>query len=117
MKKIKIYHNYRCSKSRQVLSLINQVTTDIEIIDYIKKPLLKSELLQILKELNMHPYDLLRKNEADYKMQVKGKELNDIQLVDLMIQYPRLIERPIVVYEGKAIVARPPELVHAFLEG
>ena len=115
MKKIKIYHNNRCSKSRQALAIANDLTQEVEIIDYMKNQVLKSDLLQVLNDLKMTPQDLLRKNEADYKDHVKGKNLTDDQIIDLMLEYPKLIERPIVLCEGRAIIARPPEMVNDLL--
>ncbi|MDB3905167.1 arsenate reductase (glutaredoxin) [Crocinitomicaceae bacterium] len=115
MKKIKIFHNNRCSKSRQALSMINGLTNDVEVVDYINNSVTKNELVQVLKELEMSPMELLRKGESDYKEHVKGKELTDDQIIDLMLLYPKLIERPIVIKEGKAIIARPPELVNHFV--
>ena len=115
MKKIKIFHNNRCSKSRQALSMVNGLTSEVEVIDYMNTSVTKNELVQVLKELEMSPSELLRKGESDYKQHVKGKDLSDDQIVDLMLTYPKLIERPIVVNNGKAIVARPPELVNDFV--
>ena len=115
MKQIKIFHNNRCSKSRQALAIVNQLSNNVQVIDYMNQPVLKSELIQVLRYLEMSPQDLLRKNEADYKEHVKGKDLNDDQMIDLMLKYPKLIERPIVIFDGRAIVARPPEMVNAFI--
>ena len=116
MKKIKIFHNNRCSKSRQALSLVKELTQNVEIIDYMNTSVTKDELIQVLKDLNMTPQELLRKGEADYKAHVKGKDLSDAQIIDKMLAYPKLIERPIVIKDGKAIVARPPELVSDFIK-
>jgi arsenate reductase len=115
MKKIKIFHNNRCSKSRQALSMVNGLTNEVEVIDYMNTSVTKNELVQVLKELEMTPSELLRKGESDYKEHVKGKDLSDDQIIDLMLTYPKLIERPIVIKDGKAIIARPPELVHDFV--
>ena len=115
MKQIKIFHNNRCSKSRQALAIANQLSNDVEVIDYMNHGVLKSDLVQVLKNLNMSPQELLRKNEADYKLHVKGKSLNDDEVIELMLAYPKLIERPIVICEGQAIVARPPEMINGFL--
>ncbi len=115
MKKIKIFHNNRCSKSRQALSMINGLSIEVEVVDYMNKILAKSEFVQLIKELEMSPFELLRKGESDYKEHIKGKDLTDDQIIDLMLLYPKLIERPIVVKDGKAIVARPPELINEFL--
>ena len=79
MKQIKIFHNNRCSKSRQALAIANQLSNNVQVIDYMNCRVLKSELKQVLKELKMTPEDLLRKNESDYKEHVKGKNLNNDQ--------------------------------------
>lgn len=115
MKKIKIFHNNRCSKSRQALALVRSLTNEVEVIDYMNTSITKNELVQVLKELEMTPSELLRKGESDYKEHVKGKDLLDDQIIDLMLSYPKIIERPIVIKDGKAIIARPPELVHDFV--
>jgi len=115
MKKIKIFHNNRCSKSRQALSMVNGLTSEVEVIDYMNASVTKTELVQVLKELEMTPSELLRKGESDYKEHIKGKDLTDDKIIDLMLSYPKLIERPIVIKDGKAIVARPPELVNEFV--
>jgi len=111
---MKIYHNNRCSKSRQCLALLPR--DGIEIIDYINSPLSKDELSLLIKKLNIKPIELIRKGEAIWKENFKGKELTDNQIVDAMVSNPKLIERPIVEKDGKAIVCRPPELVFAFLK-
>ncbi|MBT5932508.1 MAG: arsenate reductase family protein [Flavobacteriales bacterium] len=115
MKKIKIFHNNRCSKSRQALALVRSLTNEVEVIDYMNNTMTKDMLVKVLQDLEMCPSELLRKGESDYKQHVKGKDLSDDQIVDLMLTYPKLIERPIVVNNGKAIVARPPELVNDFV--
>ena len=115
MKKIKIFHNNRCSKSRQALALVRSLTNEVEVIDYMNNTMTKDMLVKVLQDLEMSPSELLRKGESDYKQHVKGKDLSDDQIVDLMLTYPKLIERPIVVNNGKAIVARPPELVNEFV--
>lgn len=95
--------------------MVNGLTSEVEVIDYMNTSVTKNELVQVLKELEMTPSELLRKGESDYKEHVKGKDLSDDQIIDLMLTYPKLIERPIVIKDGKAIIARPPELVHDFV--
>ena len=95
--------------------MVNGLTSEVEVIDYMNTSVTKNELVQVLKELEMTPSELLRKGESDYKEHVKGKDLSDDQIIDLMLTYPKLIERPIVIKDGKAIIARPPELVHGFV--
>lgn len=108
---MEIYHNPRCSKSRQTLTLLKEKGHDPEIIEYLKTPPTPAELKSILDKLNLAPQDLLRKNEADYKAHFKGKELSDDEWIAAMIAYPKLIERPIVINKDKAALGRPPEQV------
>jgi arsenate reductase len=106
---MKIYHNNRCSKSRQCLALIPQ--DGVEIIDYINNPLTKAELRDLIKKIGITPMELVRKGEAIWKENYKGKDLSDRQIIDAMVANPKLIERPIVETEDSAVVCRPPELV------
>lgn len=108
---MKIYHNPRCSKSRQTLSLIKEKGVEVEIIEYLKVIPSEKELISIIKLLGIKPEKLLRKGEADYKENFKGKTLSDEEWISAMVQYPKLIERPIVVSDNKAILGRPPENV------
>ena len=106
---MKIYHNNRCSKSRQCLALIPQY--GVEIIDFINNPLTKAELSALIKKIGITPMQLIRKGEPVWKENYKGLELSDSQIIDAMEANPKLIERPIVETEDKAMVCRPPELV------
>ena len=108
---MKIYHNPRCRKSRETLALIEGKGVDVEIVEYLKEVPQKSELKDILSKLGIPAEKLLRKGEADFKENFKGKTLSDDEWIDAMIQYPKLIERPIVVKEDKAVLGRPPENV------
>ncbi len=109
MTKIKIYHNARCSKSRQGLCILEDAKQDIEVINYLKTPPSKEELQNLLKMLGFLPMQLIRKGEAIWKEKFKGKELTDAEILQAMLDYPKLIERPIVVKGTKAVVGRPPE--------
>ncbi len=104
---MKYYHNPRCSKSREGLELLNNKNINYEIIEYLKMPINKNELIHILKSLKMNPIDLIRKNELIYKEKIKDKKLNDNELIEIMIQEPKLIERPILVKEDRAVIGRP----------
>ena len=106
-----IFHNPRCSKSREALNILQEQNVSVEVIEYLNGDLKKSTLESVLKKLKISAFDLLRKGEDDYKNFVKGKEFSENEVVDLMIQYPKLIERPIVINGDKAIVGRPPSLV------
>ena len=113
---VKIYHNPRCSKSRQTLQLLQEQGIEPEIIEYLKTPPTVAELEDILQKLGMDPRDLMRKNEAEYKATgMDDKELSNEALIDGMINTPKLIERPIVLANGKAAIGRPPEGVLAIL--
>ena len=106
-----IYHNPRCSKSRMALTLLRDNNIEPEIFEYLKTPLNAAELKSVLKKLGMKPLDLIRKNEAVFKEKFKGKELSDDEWIEAMIQYPKLIERPIVIKGNQARLGRPPEKV------
>lgn len=112
---VKIYHNQRCSKSRQTLEILKSESEEVEVIDYQVNPPSKSELKAILAMLGIKAYELLRRNEAVFKEQFKGKDLSEDEWVEAMISYPKLIERPIVVKDGKAVIGRPPEKVKELL--
>lgn len=105
---MKIYHNPRCSKSRQTLEIIQEKGLEPEIIKYLDTPPSKSELTEIIKMLGIKPEELLRKGEAIFKESYKGKTLTDEQWIDAMVEHPKLIERPIVVNGNKASIGRPP---------
>ena len=106
---MKLYHNPKCTKSREVLKYFVANNINFEICDYMKNPLSKNDLTVILRELNYRPSDLIRKSEMEYKQFVKGKGLSEDEILSLMLKYPKLIERPIVLWDGKAVVARPIE--------
>lgn len=109
---IQIYHNPRCSKSRQTLQLLNEQGTDAEVIEYLKTPPDREQLLQVIQALGIAPRALLRTGEAIYKeLGLKDQSLDDDALIDAMLEHPILIERPIVVNGNKAAIGRPPESV------
>jgi arsenate reductase len=112
---MKIYHNPRCSKSRETLQLIREAGIEPEIVDYLVDVPTETELKDLIALLGIRPYDLLRKGEADFKDNFKGKDLSDDELIAAMVKYPKLIERPIVVKQKKAVLGRPPENVKTLL--
>ncbi len=112
MSTIKIYHNPRCSKSRKTLEIIEDQGHKPEIIKYLEKPPTVSEIINVLTLLGMKPRDLMRKNEVEYKENRLGDDsLSDEQLIEMMHKFPKVIERPIVLSNGKAAIGRPPESV------
>jgi arsenate reductase len=110
-----IYHNPRCSKSRETLKILEEANEEIEIIPYLETPPTKEALKNLLTLLGMDPINLIRTGESLWKENYKGKKLSPSQLLDIMIKNPRLIERPIVVKNGKAVLGRPPESVKEIL--
>lgn len=109
---IEIYHNPRCSKSRQTLQLLQEQGVEADIVEYLKTPPDEKTLEQILNMLGLEPRDLMRKKESEYKEnQLDDPSLTRKQLIDAMIAHPKLIERPIVIKDGKAAIGRPPEKV------
>lgn len=111
-----IYHNPRCSKSRNTLQLIEAAGITPEVVLYLENPLNAEEIGSLLTKLGISARDLLRKGESDYKdNNLKNPELSEQQLIDFMAQYPKLIERPIVVKGDQAVLGRPPENVNRFL--
>jgi len=115
MDKIVIWHNTRCRKSREGLAMVEKVAQEkslkVEIRKYLDQPPSESELKEVLNMMNKKPIDLVRKKEQIWKDQFKGEELSDEEIIKAMVQYPKLIERPIVLYNGKAVLAQPAEEV------
>lgn len=108
-----IYHNPRCSKSRQTLELINQNSTkELAVVEYLKQPLNKQEIEQLLALLACKPKEMMRVKESEFKEQNLANA-TDEQLIDAMVNTPKLIERPIVSDGSRAIIGRPPENVLA----
>lgn len=109
---MKIYHNPRCRKSREALHYLEDSGRDFEVVLYLKEAVSVSELSDLLAKLAMSPIDLVRKEESLWKEQYRDKNLSHTALIDLMIQQPRLMQRPIVVNGDKAIIARPLETIN-----
>ena len=108
---MKIYHNTRCSKSRQTLTLIQEKEKEVEIIEYLRNPLTFEDLEVILVKLDISPIDLIRNKEEIWKEEYKGKELKDNEIIQAMVNHPKIMERPIVINGIKAVIGRPPENV------
>lgn len=111
----KIYHNPRCRKSRETLEILEDHNETIEVVRYLDTPPSVPELTELIKLLGIQPLQLVRTNESIWKEQFKGKEFSDKELIQLMVENPKLIERPIVVKNGKAALGRPPESVKEIL--
>ena len=108
---IKIYHNNRCSKSRQGVQILEESGKDFEIVKYLENIPTVNELKDLINLLGIAPIDLVRKNEAIWKENYKGKDLSDDAIIKDMVENPKLIERPIVINNGKAVIGRPPEII------
>ncbi len=113
---VTIYHNPRCSKSRQTLQLLRERGVEPEVVEYLKTPPTAAELDAILQKLDLEPRDLMRKQEAEYKATgMDNPDLDRKSLINGMVATPKLIERPIVLANDKAAIGRPPENVLAIL--
>ncbi|MFD2603683.1 arsenate reductase (glutaredoxin) [Flavobacterium suzhouense] len=112
---ITIYHNPRCSKSREGLQLLELEGKPFTTVKYLNEPLTKEELTEIINKLNIKPIDLVRQKEDIWVKNYKDKDLSDGKVIDIMVEYPNLIERPIVVNGNKAVIARPAERIKEIL--
>jgi arsenate reductase len=109
---IKIYHNPRCAKSREALKILEEKGIEHAVVKYMDEALTPNELKQLLDKLAMDPFELIRTNEQIWKNEFADKEMDDNELILTMIEFPQLMQRPIIEDEDRAIVARPPELVN-----
>ncbi|TQD40138.1 arsenate reductase (glutaredoxin) [Haloflavibacter putidus] len=112
---IKIYHNPRCSKSREGLKILEESGTTFQIVKYLNQPLEKEEIKSLLKLLDMPAKELVRTNEKVWKENYKGKDLSEDEIITAMHEHPKLIQRPIVEKNGKAVIGRPPEKIKDLL--
>jgi len=112
---MKIYHNPRCRKSREGIKYLESKKINFEVIDYIKNKLTSEQIRNILKKLQLKPIELVRKNEAIWKEKYKGKDFTDDQLIKILSNEPKLIERPIIVSEKLGVIGRPAENIDKLL--
>lgn len=112
---ITIYHNPRCSKSRQTLNLIEESGANVEVVPYLINPPSAEELDRILTKLDLEPEQIIRKGESLYKSDFKGKPYSRKEWIKILVKNPILIERPIVVKGNQAVLGRPPENVKKLL--
>lgn len=112
---ITIYHNPRCSKSREGLQLLELQDKPFTTVKYLNEPLNREELTEIVKKLNIKPIELVRQKEEVWIKNYKGRDLPDGKVIDIMLQHPNLIERPIVVNGDKAVIARPAERINEII--
>lgn len=108
---IDFFHNPRCRKSREALHFLEEAGHTPRIILYLDTPPSETELKGILKKLGLHPLDLIRKDETLFKDNFKGKTHSDAEWIQIMVEHPKLIQRPIAIVGNKAVIGRPPEQV------
>ena len=113
---IKIYHNPRCTKSRQGLEVLENSGEQFEIVKYLENIPTKDELRKVLGYLSIPAENLVRKNESIWKENYRDKKLSEQEILEAMIQYPKLIERPIVIKDNKAVIGRPTEKIYELLK-
>jgi arsenate reductase (glutaredoxin) len=111
MKKVQILYNPRCSKCREALGFLAGENCEIEVKEYLKESLTKKELKDILIKLGLKAFDIVRQKEALFIKNFKGKKFTNDEWIQILLENPTLIERPIVIDGYKAIIGRPPELV------
>jgi len=116
MSEVTIFHYNRCSKSRAALSILEEKNINPKVRKYLEENPPAEELKEILKKLQIKAVDLIRKSEAIYKENYKGKDFSEEEWIEIMEKHPRLIQRPIVIKGDKAVIGRPPELINDFLE-
>ncbi|MEI7727125.1 MAG: arsenate reductase family protein [Bacteroidota bacterium] len=113
---LRIYHNPSCKKSRAGLQYLQESGYVFEVVEYLKNPLTEKELEKLLMKLNLKPADVLRTQEDYYKQNLKGKKFEDHELVKIIIQHPKLLQRPVVEGKYKAIVGDPVENIAPLLK-
>lgn len=112
---ITIYHNPRCKKSREGLEILENSGQKFQIKEYLKEPVSEKEVKELLKKLQITPIQLVRQNESVWKDNYKGKDLSDEELVRIISENPKIIERPIVVNDESAVIGRPPSNIEKIL--
>lgn len=112
---ITIYHNPRCSKSREGLHFLEELGLSYKIVKYFDDPFTEETLKKLIKKLHIAPIELVRTKETEWKELFAGKKLSDTEVIKAMVAHPKLIERPIVVYGDKAVIARPFEKIKELL--
>ena len=111
-----LWHNPKCSKSRQTLALLQEKGIELQVFEYLKEPITAEMITEVLQALKMKAAELLRTKEEPYKeMNLKDPLKTEPELIEAMMNYPKLIERPIFIFQGKAAIGRPPEQVLSLL--
>jgi arsenate reductase (glutaredoxin) len=113
---LKIYHNPQCKKSRSGLKYLREKIRDFEIVEYLKKPLTVKELERLLVKLNKKPIEIIRKHEEYFKKNLKDRNFNDHEWIRIIAENPKLMMRPVVETDYKAVVGDPPENIDIVLK-
>lgn len=116
MKNITIWHNPKCSKSREALAILEENGCESEVVKYLEKQLDKKEIKELLNMLKLSPRELMRVKEEIYKELNLKKEMDEEKLIEAMVSYPILIERPVIIKNGKAIIGRPTSRIVDFIK-
>jgi len=114
MKEVAIYHNPRCSKSRETLKILHEQNAAVKIVEYLNERLTKRELQELLEKLEMKPSELIRKEQEYEEFLEKRQTISEGECLALMVAHPHLIQRPIVVFGKGAVLGRPPQNVEIF---
>jgi arsenate reductase (glutaredoxin) len=112
---IRIYHHPRCRKSRAGLEYLKEKTSKFETVDYIKNGISENEIREIVAKVGASPADLVRTQEEYFKKQLKGKEISDEEWIRILAENPKLLQRPIIVTESRAVLGQPPENIDKLL--
>lgn len=110
-----IYHNPKCRKSREGLQYLHEQGIECTVVEYMKNPLTREQLKELLMKLNLSPIDIVRTQEDEYKEKLKGRTFTDEEWITILIENPKLIKRPIVVRNHKAVLAQPPDEIDRLL--
>ncbi len=108
---MKVYHNANCSKSCGVIALLEQLGEKVEVAEYLENPLTKTELIELLDSLNIRAIELIRTSEKFFHEKYSSAELSENDCLNILVSYPQLMQRPIVVNKNRAVIARPVEKV------
>jgi arsenate reductase len=116
MKNITIWHNPRCSKSREALAILEENGCESKVVKYLESNPGKEEIKELLSMLQLNARELMRVKEDIYKELNLQEETNEEKLIEAMVSYPKLIERPVIIKDGKAIIGRPSSLIANFIK-
>jgi len=112
---MKIYHNPRCKKSRAGIAFLEEKYTDFEIVNYLKEGISEDEIKEIIKKTGLPAEELIRKQEDIYKKELRDKKLTETEWISAIVANPKLLKRPIIIHENKAVWADPPENLNTIL--